>query len=208
MFAPWTVAILPQMQETALFNAWAKAYTYTSDGVPEVLNVSSTSELSQICGTRVVSYYCPSRRAPAAYPGWIDTLTPTGLSSRVAKTDYGLNRGVLNFFPTGPVFSNNLYLPRPGIAEDSKIGGFVVGNVVRARDVTDGLSKTYLVGERAMLTNLYETVQNAGFPPSDEPNGSMFICGWGRNATGQPITRQFTILQRRLGGTTGYNLAW
>jgi prepilin-type N-terminal cleavage/methylation domain-containing protein len=186
MFAPWTVAILPQMQETTLYSAWAKAYTYTGDGNPEVLNVSSPTELAQICGTPVVSYYCPSRRAPAAYPGWIDTLSSTAFWTRTAKIDYGLNRGVLNFFPTGPAFSGN-YAPRPGIAEDSKLGGFVVGNVVRARDVTDGLSKTYLVGEQAMLSNLYETIKDG---LSDDADGSVFSCGdanCSRGADNPPI---------------------
>jgi prepilin-type N-terminal cleavage/methylation domain-containing protein len=176
LYVPWTVAIMPQMQETTLYNTWAKAYTYTGDGNPEVLSVSP-NELPQICGTPVVPYYCPSRRAPAAYFGSIDTLNNTSSWSRVAKIDFGLNQGVLNLFPTGNAFSNDGYAqrPHPGIAEDVKTGGIVVGNVVRAKDVTDGLSKTYLVGERAMLTSLYEKIDSG---MSDEPLNSIFICGW------------------------------
>jgi prepilin-type N-terminal cleavage/methylation domain-containing protein len=168
VWATWPVAILPQMQETTLFSAWAKAYSYTSDGIPEVLNVSSTSELSQICGTPVAPYYCPSRRAPAAYPGWIDTLTPTWFWGRVAKIDYGLNQGVLNLVPTGPAFTSNNFTRRKGIAQDFLAAG---PDPVRAKDVTDGLSKTYLVGERAMNSNFYETIKG------DEPNTGMFMCG-------------------------------
>ena len=54
MWAPWTVAILPNMQETALYSAWVKAYTYLGDSVPLKLN-TSVDELSRICGTPVVS---------------------------------------------------------------------------------------------------------------------------------------------------------
>ena len=60
-WATWTVAILPQMQETSLYNSWAKVYSYTGDGNPFVLNVSSNTELVTVCGTPVASYYCPTR---------------------------------------------------------------------------------------------------------------------------------------------------
>jgi Protein of unknown function (DUF1559) len=41
---------------------------------------------------------------------------------------------------------------------------------VRAKDVTDGLSKTYLVGEKSMAANQYETGTDQG------DGGSIFDC--------------------------------
>jgi prepilin-type N-terminal cleavage/methylation domain-containing protein len=180
LWAPWTVAILPQMQETTLFNAWAKAYTYTQDGVPEVMNISSISELTQICGTPVVSYYCPSRRAPAAYPGFIDTLTTaTPLWGKVAKTDYALNWGVHNY---GPGTKPEL----PGIAQDAQHFYKDMLDRVRAKNVTDGLSKTYLVGERTMSSLYYETIVG-GSNGNSEPEGSIFIGEGNRSADNPPL---------------------
>ncbi len=71
----------------------------------------------------------------------------------VAKTDYALNRGVLNYsrLPQNRRFLVSL-----------KTWQHCVGNNlldrVRAKNVTDGLSKTYLVGERTMSSLYYETI--------------------------------------------------
>jgi prepilin-type N-terminal cleavage/methylation domain-containing protein len=173
--APWTVAILPNLQETNLYRTWAKAYTYTGDGTPEVLCVS-LSELSQICGTPVVSCYCPGRRAPAAYPGFIDNLTPTLAWGMVAKTDYAINQGVFNPPPSPKP-------PLPGIAQDRQLASNNLLDRVGAKNVTDGLSKTYLVGERAMLQPLYESIK---FP---ESQGSIFVGMDGQRSADYPPVR-------------------
>jgi prepilin-type N-terminal cleavage/methylation domain-containing protein len=174
--AVWTVAILPNLQETTLYRAWARAYTYTGDGVPEVLSVSPL-ELSQICSTPVVSYYCPSRRAPAAYPnGPIDNLTSTPAYGMVAKTDYALNRGVFDF----PSATKSAL---PGVAQDRQHEQNDLLDRVSAKNVTDGLSKTYLVAERAMLKSCYETIQ---FP---ESQGSIFVGVDGQRSADNPPVR-------------------
>ena len=80
----------------------------------------------------------------------------------VAKTDYALNEGVITTLP-----------PIQGIGQDFQLDltpGSKLSRV-RARDVTDGLSKTYLVGERAMLRQNYESIK------PDEPQQSIFIGG-------------------------------
>jgi len=53
---------------------------------------------------------------------------------------------------------------------------------VRSNDVADGLSKTYLVGERAMLSQYYETITGGG-----EEVGSIFIGESSRAADNPPI---------------------
>jgi prepilin-type N-terminal cleavage/methylation domain-containing protein len=184
-WAPWTVAILPQLQETNLFNSWAIAYGYTNDTSPQAVS-SSVDELSRICSTPVTPYYCPSRRRPAAYPGFIDLGTPGSKWGMVAKTDYGLNRGV--YLDNPPKLGvPDSFMPRQGIAQLTGPNQIVDKNgptKVRSKDVTDGLSKTYLVGEKAMIIPFYETLL---FP---EAQSSIFICGsteCARTADNPPI---------------------
>jgi prepilin-type N-terminal cleavage/methylation domain-containing protein len=184
MWAPWTVAILPNMQETTLYCAWVKAYTYIGDSVPLQAN-TSVDELSRICGTPVVSYYCLSRRAPAAYPGFIDILQPTTAWGLVAKTDYALNQGVLNFASAAKP-------PLPGIAQDLQHLYNNQLDRVRAKNVADGLSKTYLVGERTMSSLYYETILG-GSNGNSEPEYSIFMGVEGNRSTDNPPLRDAPI---------------
>ena len=152
--------LLPELQEANLYNSYAKAYGYTGDGNPLSLTVP-IDELFKIAGTPVALYYCPTRRAPAAYPGQLETLNQTGQWGPVAKMDYGLNWGTAYPHPPPPADARN-FGPRQGIAQfDNPI--LVSQNpsinlvaTVRSRDVTDGLSKTYLVGETSILSGYYE----------------------------------------------------
>src|SRR5204862_8247257 len=88
-------------------------------------------------------YYCPSRRPAAAYTLARNTL---GLlvPLNVARTDYALNGGTAG---------------RPGI-ETQGIGAgsgtiSLTLNIVRSKDITDGLGKTYLVAEKAVPSDHY-----------------------------------------------------
>ena len=143
---PWTLAILAHLQEAAIYNAWAKAVAYTTDGGPLVLQTTEEEELFKICGSGVPTYACPSRRGPGAVPGplWINSGSQKGM---VTMCDYMLNGGVR--------FRSGL----SGIAPND----YYETTITRTRDIKDGLSKTYLVGEKVVLTandltvDLYET---------------------------------------------------
>ena len=167
--APWPVAILPQMQETTLYNAWARAFSYVNDDTPLKLNVASNDALQGILNTPVASYFCPSRRSPGGYYGIIEDLTQNPACGLVAKIDYGMNAGVFNLFQ-GPASTKTNNNDRPGI------GGYLDQNnklkTIRAKDVTDGLSNTYLVGEEALLARYVEaTTAN-----TDSYTDFLFSC--------------------------------
>ncbi len=90
--------------------------------------------------------HCPSRRPPLArpfgatqnhQPSTCDTLTLT------AKMDYAINLGADDSRPT------------TGIGDCGR-------NLIHVSDVTDGLSNTYLVGEKYLSPDAYENGMDGG----------------------------------------------
>ena len=179
----WTATILPQIGETGLFNNWVKAFGYQSGGVigrsggSGSPSSTSTAELKNVYATPMPSYYCPTRRAPVGYPCFIVGPVPQGypdfgvlvnqetgtlVADRLlAKVDYALNGGATSADP----FVYRTWT-MPGV---SRIGSGPLGYTewpptprVRSKDVTDGLGKTYLVGEKAMYASRYTTGTDAG----------------------------------------------
>ena len=170
--APWTVAILPQMQETTFVQRLGESLylhqRWHSRGLEPFVDQRTTQNLRH-AGCLLL---LPQPASAAAYPGEIDNLTSTPGSGLVAKTDYALNQGVQ--YP--PVPKPAL----PGIAQDVHLAGL---DRVSAKNVTDGLSQTYLVGERAMLQPFYESIK---FP---ESQGSIFVGLDGNRAADYPPVR-------------------
>jgi hypothetical protein len=148
---PWTVAILPHMEENLLFNMWAEAVGYRLTTPPTI----PINKAVGLFATPVATMYCPSRRGSAAYPM---TLTVTALGGTVSKgsrSDYAINGGADNV-PTDSFANPTVTLP--GIWQVESLSGSAIKmKTVRRKDVTDGLSKTYLVGEKTMPADDYET---------------------------------------------------
>jgi type II secretory pathway pseudopilin PulG len=155
---PWTVSILPFMQETTLFNALSKIGGSNRPIIQYDVG-------PDIFATPVVSYYCPSRRPAVAYPS--TTFVLSGIAaSRASRTDYAINGGakrIADIDFDGPVdlagiWSQEFSGPR---------------SFVRSKDVTDGIAKTYLVGEKVIVVDDYTTGLGRG------DTTGMFQCGGG-----------------------------
>ena len=103
------------------------------DGRPYAIpNLSAAMEMA------LEGLYCPSRRAPIAYPLLYEYSAFYGLVG--GRTDYAINGG-----------GHALML-------SERIGGvWIAGQRVGAKDITDGLSHTLFAGEKAMQTEEYET---------------------------------------------------
>ena len=104
--------------------------------------------ISQAIATPVASLYCPTRREPRAYPlrgNYRMRYGPEG-----ARTDYAMNGGgtARNSRGTQVTISND--------------GVWVLGKRVSLKSMTDGTSKSYLVGEKAMDVNRYATGDDLG----------------------------------------------
>jgi prepilin-type N-terminal cleavage/methylation domain-containing protein len=106
----------------------------------------------QALSTPVSLFYCASRRPSRAYPSG----SGAGVSDLpTSRTDYALNGGSAER-------SGDFRRGRPGVWDPMV--------QVRIADVIDGLSRTYLVGEKAMTIEHYET----GRDPGD--GSSILLC--------------------------------
>jgi prepilin-type N-terminal cleavage/methylation domain-containing protein len=148
----WPAELLPHLEETVLYKRWVSIETFG--------NVNN--EFTNIQATPIAVFYCPSRRAPLKYPDPFH-VDPTGTNPLWLfsnKCDYALNGGV-NLGATGyalEVQGSLGYLP--GIWDYSPYTG--LHKQVRGKDVTDGLGKTYLFGEKTVQSDRYETGTDAG----------------------------------------------
>jgi prepilin-type N-terminal cleavage/methylation domain-containing protein len=147
----WILQSLPYMEQAAL----AKVLIPGSQGH------GNHDELAIAVTTAVPSLYCPSRRFPQAYPlvseAEIATYGPAG-----ARTDYAINGGsseeIAN--PDAPDLTpNGSDTPNIALAND---GVWALGVRTKAQSIVDGLSNTYLVGEKAMDSLQYESGRDVG----------------------------------------------
>ena len=122
---PWTLAILPQLEQTALFSA----YNFSAPVV--VISSSSGLENTTVTNTQVIGFLCPSEDNPTR---------PSGS----ATTNYVGNYGGPGQFQA---YSGTI----APVADLSKIfGGPSIGRVgpVTLESIRDGLSQTALISER------------------------------------------------------------
>ncbi len=104
--------------------------------------------------TPVPSLYCPTRRAPIAYP--LVHAEQKAYGDLGARTDYAINGGNTTDEGGGSelVGGANITVKDDGV--------WSLGRHTAPRHIVDGLSKTYLVGEKAMDTLHYTTGEDVG----------------------------------------------
>jgi prepilin-type N-terminal cleavage/methylation domain-containing protein len=131
----WTYNLLPFIEEQALHGMGA--------GLPQVQKFAEFMRRDQI---PVSIYYCPTRRPVAAYPipnhknDNHNTVIPVA-----SRTDYAMNVGnAACNYDTGTCGSQ---YTNTGVVwhEDPTTGG--QSAIVKLKQISDGLSKTYCVGE-------------------------------------------------------------
>jgi prepilin-type N-terminal cleavage/methylation domain-containing protein len=147
----WLVAVMPYFEQGGLYDRWARAVTISARRDP-----ATVKELEAIVATPIRLLICPTRRAVKAYPR-------RGQQGLGAHTDYVLNGGAAKT-------AGSFHTDMPGIYEAGAAGGRVGTGIVRAADVTDGLSQTYLIGEKAIAVEDYTTGNGDG------DDGDIFHC--------------------------------
>ncbi len=149
---------LKDMQVTG--NWMLQSLHFMEDGqVSDVLiraakGTASREEIRVAVQTPVATLYCPTRREPRAYP--LVRRHRDAFGDSGARTDYAINGG--SSTPEGS---------RGGDASGEIItlandGVWALGRKTAIRKIIDGLSKTYLVGEKAMDTLRYTTGEDHG----------------------------------------------
>jgi prepilin-type N-terminal cleavage/methylation domain-containing protein len=168
--ATWITLLYPYLEEGALFTEWARAAGYGKPSrmtapLPQQLQERQQT-LARIIATPVTILYCPSRRPAVALP--LFSISPIlGQTADVrlgSRTDYAINGGASHW-------ESDFHVKRPGIWEREPIAEAPRRlRPVRAKNVKDGLSSTYLIGEKSVTSDNYET----GTDPGDDD--STFAC--------------------------------
>ena len=132
----WAFRVLPFMEQQSIFDAYVP-----SAPVYDPANARAMR-------TPVAGYYCPSRRAPAADRNFDNNngSPPSGGIGVAAGGDYAANAGAYYTYASTDSCD-------PNIASDPRNGPLYAGPIhtfsrIRAAQVTDGLSKTFGIGER------------------------------------------------------------
>ena len=124
MGVSWGFRLLPYMEEQAIFDAYDDALR-----VDDEQNATAMR-------TPVSSYFCPSRRQPAADRNFDNNGQIPLVQTAAAGGDFAANAGTyFNFAATEEI-------------DRRQAGPIYTFSEIRARQVTDGLSKTFGVGER------------------------------------------------------------
>jgi type II secretory pathway pseudopilin PulG len=137
-----------------------QSLTYMEDGlVADILIAAAQGkanrEQAQLAvRTPIPTLYCPTRRAPRAYPLVRSERAAWGDAG--ARTDYAINGGSSNAQGSrgGNGAGTNITLEYDGI--------WALGRHTALKNIADGLSKTYLVGEKAMDVLHYTTGEDVG----------------------------------------------
>jgi len=130
--------------------------------------------------TPLAMFNCPSRRSPVAYPHWGFQFKYADKVDKVAKTDYAANGGSVAKHPNQMELwpshcGHNGDCGPPSIPSDTELrqkaeqvayqdmNGIVYAlSCVPAAVVTDGMSNTYLVGEKYVTVDGYAAVYDDG----------------------------------------------
>lgn len=114
--------------------------------------LAMTAQDSQLLANPVSIMYCPTRRSAEAYP------LIGGFQQRygdfAARVDYAMNAG-----PAKPTEQTGSDENRIQVEKD---GVWQLGESTRMQSIVDGLSNTYLIGEKAMDSEKYTTGTDFG----------------------------------------------
>lgn len=143
----WITQVLSHLEEPALARGIQPLARRRS--------IVPTERIQNLVSAPVETLHCPSRRDARAYPLIPPYSTRYGATG--ARTDYAMNGGaaVIDREAT----PNSREAPAIRLIND---GVWVLGRRTKFNRIFDGLSNTYLVGEKAMDLNKLETGDGFG----------------------------------------------
>jgi prepilin-type N-terminal cleavage/methylation domain-containing protein/prepilin-type processing-associated H-X9-DG protein len=170
----WMFNILPFIEQKSLHDMGMG-----KTGTAKMVALSTTAQ------TVVSIFYCPSRRAAILYPQIAGRTQPSNINavSSTCHTDYAANAGTRNvssgIWWTAPIPSADavkVTVTNWPSVDDIKSSQFMNGisfwtSTVKNKQIRDGTSHTYLLGEKYMDRNHYLD----GYPYSDD---SPFFTGF------------------------------
>jgi len=124
MGVSWAFRLLPYLEQQAIYDAYDDKFRVDDDA--NALAMRSP----------VATCFCPSRRSPAADRNFDNNNSPPLVTGVAAGGDYAANAGVyFNYRTTEDI-------------DRSHAGPIYTHSSIRDRQVTDGTSKTFAIGER------------------------------------------------------------
>jgi prepilin-type N-terminal cleavage/methylation domain-containing protein/prepilin-type processing-associated H-X9-DG protein len=147
----WAFRLLPYVEQSQIYTAHDKTARVDDDANSTAMR------------TPVATYYCASRRSPAADRNFDNNDQPPLKMGMAAGGDYAANAGsYYNFGASGTTF------------DPKQSGPIYTYSAVQARKVSDGLSKTFAVGER----HIPKTTQSASpdMVQHDQGDTAMFAA--------------------------------
>ena len=148
----WAFRLLPYVEQSQIYSAYDK-----TERVDDIKN-------SVAMRTAVSTFYCPSRRSPRADRNFDNNDQAPQVFAAAAGGDYAANAG-----------SYYNYSVTSGTTFDPKQGGPIhTYSSVKPQQVSDGLSKTFAVGER----HIPKTTQSASpdMVQHDQGDTAMFAA--------------------------------
>ncbi|MGB7346302.1 MAG: DUF1559 domain-containing protein [Pirellulaceae bacterium] len=132
----WLAQIMPFMEHGALFQK--------VKGLASAQTLPLTDQVREAVRASVETFNCPSRRDAKAYP--LVGAYVTRYGEQAARTDYAMNGG------TAEQSETNVFR-----VTHKQEGIWVLGKRTKTNRVFDGLSHTYLAGEKGMDSQKYES---------------------------------------------------
>jgi prepilin-type N-terminal cleavage/methylation domain-containing protein/prepilin-type processing-associated H-X9-DG protein len=187
----WAYSILEYIEESAIRNA-GKGVTNAA--------AKQQAMLASV-GTPIPAFTCPTRRRALAYPLVrngdlaINLTACKAPNCLVARSDYQVNSGNVNHGEPGTwpasiaaygAFTGWMYEPRANGSQTPQSGISHQHSEVKLSQISDGTSKTLMVGERYLNVNYYLD----GNSPRDDQN--LFV-GHDRDMNGYTYRITFNI---------------
>ena len=190
----WAYNVLPFIEEEALHQLGSGP------------NAAARRQGSaQRVSTAVSTFYCPTRREAIPYKAdarWAHAVRPkeTDQVSVAGRTDYAGNGGdKIIFFGPGPASLDQADRPNYNWNNMSGMTGITfMRSRVELREVKDGSSKTYFVGEKYLNPDNYQNGQDSGDNESMYSGDELDLYRWVMNdarpqkdTPGLGVTRAF-----------------
>ena len=178
----WVYNVLPYLEEGAIHDIGAGL---TQPGVPVANNEAKMEAGGRIMASGPVDIFnCPSRRPARLYPSGYEEdeiLVNAIAPALTAKIDYAASAGIGQRVILGP---SGFVAPTSFEEGDDPnfswpkgrnfTGVAVIHTKIASRNITDGMSSTYMVGEKHVHTDHYDSTRH-GLISGDQ---SGALVGW------------------------------
>ena len=146
----WAYSLLPYMEQNAL-------YQLGGDGGASNISDRLKSGAALACQTPLTVFFCPSRRSPGLYTVSRDSYKNSNLiTGGQAKSDYAANFGSTLMKNEAENLDYSTSVSKI-IIPKTPSGVIYDCSETRVGEIRDGMANTYLIGEKFVYTDKYET---------------------------------------------------